>query len=268
MMKKMKRNIVFFNTVTSSLIFLSCTLRLSSATIYLRGKSFSLLFPDAPARFAVRVNASGVCGALHVGEPIDGCSPLRNGYRRISRGGEGVRFVLVERGKCAFEDKVRNAQESGFDVVVVFDDHDKRSLVSMIGNPEGIWAHAIFVSKTAGETLKKLAHGEEDECCINLSLEETAWTVLVISLISLFAIISILATFFFTRNRRLHQQGSHHSPTIDSQIVKLLPCLTFSSALPSSHRTGETCAICLEDYRIGETLRVLPCRHGKIIINP
>lgn len=28
----------------------------------------------------------------------------------------------------------------------------------------------------------------------------------------------------------------------------------------------ETCAICLEDYEEGETIRVLPCKHGTLLI--
>ncbi|KAF8405064.1 hypothetical protein HHK36_009961 [Tetracentron sinense] len=132
----------------------------------------------------------------------------------------------------------------------------------VIGNSEGIWVHAIFVSKAAGETLKNHAQGEEGECCISPSLEETAWTVLVISFISLLVMVSVLATFFFTRNRRVQRRGTnHHSQSIDTKMVEVLPCFTFDSARSSGRHTGEICAICLEDYRDGETLRVLPCQH-------
>ncbi|KAF5184946.1 Receptor-like protein [Thalictrum thalictroides] len=133
---------------------------------------------------------------------------------------------------------------------------------AVIGNSQGIWAHAVFVSKEAGETLKKFAQGEQGECCITASSEEAAWTVLVISFISLLVIISVLATFFFTRNRRVHRQGTyHHCPSIDKQIVDVLPSYTFSTTCRGVRCIGETCAICLEDYKDGENLRVLPCHH-------
>ncbi|KAF9622775.1 hypothetical protein IFM89_034010, partial [Coptis chinensis] len=152
----------------------------------------------------VRVNSSGVCGALYVSDPLDACSSLRTTLRYEVP--EKVRFVLIERGNCAFEDKVRNAQDSGFRAAIVYDNRDKRNLVSMI--------------------------------------------------------VSVLATFFFTRDRRLHRQGTyHHCPSIDRQIVKVFPCFTFNATCRGGRVTGETCAICLEDYKDGETLRILPCHH-------
>uniref|UniRef100_A0A453AFQ3 RING-type E3 ubiquitin transferase n=1 Tax=Aegilops tauschii subsp. strangulata TaxID=200361 RepID=A0A453AFQ3_AEGTS len=71
-------------------------------------------------------------------------------------------FVLIARGNCSFEGKVRAAQRAGFDAALVHDDEDKASLYSMVGDPEGIHIPAVFVSKMAGETLKKFARGEDE----------------------------------------------------------------------------------------------------------
>ncbi|XP_042509822.1 receptor homology region, transmembrane domain- and RING domain-containing protein 1-like [Macadamia integrifolia] len=247
-------------TLVGCLVVLCYGVRVSSGIVHIRGKPISVTFVDAPARFAVGVNRSGICGALYVADPLDACSSLQTSFD--SEANDKVRFALIARGNCSFEDKVRNAQEGGFRAAIVYDDRDRKNLVSMIGNPEGIWVHAVFVSKVAGETLKKLARGEEGECCIRSLLEETAWTVLVISFISLTVIVSVLATFFFTRNQRVYRQGTYQrSPSVDSRIVEDLPSFTFYSASSSVCRMGVTCAICLEDYRDGETLRVLPCQH-------
>lgn len=131
----------------------------------------------------------------------------------------------------------------------------------VIGSSEGIWVHAVFVSNFAGEILKRHARAEEGECCIISSLKETAWTVLVISFISLLMMVSVLASFFLIRNCWRNQRGT--SRLVDSKVVEVLPCFTFCSA----HQSGyilETCTICLEDYKDGENLRVLPCHHGRI----
>lgn len=201
--------------------------------------------------------------------PIDACSSLRNAKAKIALGAGNddddskMRFVLAIRGNCSFEMKVRVAQDAGFQAVIVYNDQDKNSLVSMIGNSEGIYIHAIFVSKMAGETLKKYARGNDGECCIGLSSEETAGTVLVISLISLVIILSVLATFFFARNCRRIRNIAQNSPqTMAKDEVDILPSFIFKAANLSRKSMSETCAICLEDYRDEEILRLLPCEHA------
>ncbi|VAH25363.1 unnamed protein product [Triticum turgidum subsp. durum] len=115
-------------------------------------------FVDAPARFGPRVTGDGICGSLRAAEPADACAPVRG----APGGSGGMAFVLIARGNCSFEGKVRAAQRAGFDAALVHDDEDKASLYSMVGDPEGIHIPAVFVSKMAGETLKKFARGEDE----------------------------------------------------------------------------------------------------------
>ncbi|KAG6500159.1 hypothetical protein ZIOFF_039998 [Zingiber officinale] len=298
-----------------SLLFLVCCFssltRPSSALVHLRSKPFSFTFLDAPARFAVPVDGSGICGSLRVAEPLDACSGIENNWTTLGDGDGGgdSRFVLISRGVCNFEEKVRNAQDAGFGAAIIFDDQEKSSLYSskclmclflshsffdgsavmfplckismsylfllssnslnlhasvaaVVGDSDGIHIHAIFVSKMAGETLMKYARGEEGECCIGSSMDEAAGTILVISFVSLVFIIIVLAAFMLARNCRLLRQRAQNSPaSMKREAVELLPCLTFRTAFLSSKQTAETCAICLEDYRDGESLRVLPCQH-------
>ena len=65
---------------------------------------------------------------MHLADPVDACSSLLNrfGSQEIDR----IKFALIIRGKCAFEDKVRIAQDGGFDAAIVYDDRDKGNLVS------------------------------------------------------------------------------------------------------------------------------------------
>lgn len=144
--------------------------------------------------------------------------------------------------------------------------HAAHCFASVIGDPTGIHVHAVFVSKMAGETLKRFAQGEEGECCIGSSMNETAGTVLVISFVSLVVIVSVLAAFLFARNCILLRQVAQRRPSsMNKEAVEVFPCLTFSTSFLNSKCTAETCAICLEDYKDGERLRVLPCNHGKFV---
>ena len=130
----------------------------------------------------------------------------------------------------------------------------------MIGSPEGIWIPAVFVSNEAGESLMKHARGEDGECCIISSLKETSWNVLIISIISLLVIGAVLAAFVSLRLYwRNQNRPSNH---VGGKLVELLPCSIFSATHISGYME-KTCAICLQDFREGDSLKVLPCQHSK-----
>ncbi|XP_015581167.1 receptor homology region, transmembrane domain- and RING domain-containing protein 1 [Ricinus communis] len=243
------------------LLILCYFTQLISSTVVLKPYFFS--FPDLPAKSAAGLNKSGICGALHVANPLDACSWIRNNGFEMNETEKGVvRFALIERGGCSFEDKIRNVQNGGFTAAIVFDDRDKRNLVYMMMNPEGIKVHAVFVSKIAGEILKEHARGEEGECCIYPSHSDTAWTVLAISFLSLLLILAFIMIAFILPRHWLYWQGTNfHCNSVGVRMLEGFPRFTFPSAHLNRSHSGETCAICLEDYKEGETLKVLPCQH-------
>ncbi|WVZ84628.1 hypothetical protein U9M48_031639 [Paspalum notatum var. saurae] len=107
------------------LLLLAAALRPCAALVRLHSTSFSFTFLDAPARFGPRVGGDGICGSLRAADPVAACEPIKD------RGGAGRKaFVLISRGNCSFEDKVRVAQHAGFDAAVVYDDEEKASLYS------------------------------------------------------------------------------------------------------------------------------------------
>ncbi|KAK6141221.1 hypothetical protein DH2020_025018 [Rehmannia glutinosa] len=205
---------------------------------------------------AKELNGSLICGELRLADPLDACSSLINEAKNSDA--KSATIVLIVRGKCAFEEKIRNAQEAGFHAAIVYNDQHNHNLIAMMGNPEGIWIYAVFVSNVAGEILREHAQRVGGECCIISFADETAWTVLVISFISVLAVISLIATIFFTFNRWRNRKETR--AVMDDKAVDILPSITFGSVNLISH-IGETCAICLEDYKHGESLKVLPCQH-------
>lgn len=128
-------------------------------------------------------------------------------------------------------------------------------------NSQEITVDAVFVSNVAGVILRKYARGREGECCIYPPSKGSAWTVLAISFFSLLLIITFLLLAFFAPRHWTLWRGRHtQTIRLDPKLVHTLPCFTFSHS--PHHKAGDTCAICLEDYRFGETLRLLPCQHG------
>ncbi|KAG1354114.1 putative receptor homology region, transmembrane domain- and RING domain-containing protein 1 [Cocos nucifera] len=123
----------FFVSNSYFLLLLSSSLlRPSAALVHLRANSLSFTFLDAPARFAAPVRGSGVCGALHIADPIDACSPIRRNRTAGGGGGQSVHpdFVLIVRGVCNFENKVRIAQDAGYQAAIIYDDQENGSLYS------------------------------------------------------------------------------------------------------------------------------------------
>lgn len=71
---------------------------------------------------APSIKGSGECGTLYLAEPLDACSPLIN--KAVPGEGASSPFVLVVRGGCNFDDKVRTAQDAGFKAAIIFDNED------------------------------------------------------------------------------------------------------------------------------------------------
>ncbi|KAK7357118.1 hypothetical protein VNO80_16401 [Phaseolus coccineus] len=236
---------------------------MAAAKVVLIGNNITLSFDDIEANFAPTVKGSGQYGVLYLAEPLDACTELTNKVERLPN--VSSPFALVVRGGCSFEEKVRRAQKAGFEAVIVYDNEEDGVLVAMAGNSAGIRIHAVFVSKASGEILKKYAGWTNVEIWLIPTFENSAWSIMAISFISLLAMSAVLATCFFVRRHRIRRERPRASLVrefhgMSSRLVKAMPSLIFTAVL-EDNCTSRTCAICLEDYCIGEKIRILPCCH-------
>lgn len=258
------RKEVMLSLAGLSLLLLTLLLGSVSANVVLMtSTNETLQFPDMEASFAERIPTSGILGLIYGASPSNGCTTLTNSPR--PEHALFSSFVVMERGDCTFEKKVRNAQAAGFNAVIVYNNEENNDLVTMSGDSGGIHIYAVFVTKSAGETILNYADDDTTSCYIRRSFENTAWSVMAVSFISLLAISAVLATFFFVRRHRLRHIGNRlvqpREPLgMSSTQVKALPSIVFK-CVGDGNGTAETCAICLEDYEIGDKLRILPCQH-------
>ncbi|KAI8550760.1 hypothetical protein RHMOL_Rhmol06G0132300 [Rhododendron molle] len=252
--------------MVTSLVLACCFLSLMACValgnVVLIGNNVTLSFEDIEANFAPALKGSGECGTLYVAHPLDACSPLSKIDSTVNA--TCSPFVLIVRGGCSFEDKVRKAQAAGFKAAIIYDNEDG-DLVAMAGNSAGIKIHAVFVSKASGEVLTKYAGVTEMELWIIPSFENSAWSIMAISFISLLAMSAVLASCFFVRRNRIRRERPRSSDVrefngMSSRLVKAMPSLIFT-AVVEDNCTSSTCTICLEDYSVGEKLRILPCQH-------
>jgi E3 ubiquitin-protein ligase RNF13 len=262
----MSQREVMISLACLSLVLLTLLLDSGNAAVLLlTSNNESRSFPDMEAGFAPHIPAGGVEGVLFAADPLDACSPLTN----QPQGSQPAPFALIARGSCNFDIKVKNAQDAGFAAAVVFNTDDGiDELVTMSGSSDGINIYAVFVSWLSGELLLGVVGDRDTTCTIQPAFENTAWSIMAVSFISILAVSAVLTTFFFVRHHRLRNGGtpllSREPSGMSATEVKALPTLVFQGPGNGSGTT-ETCAICLEDYEIGEKLRLLPCNHGNIL---
>lgn len=78
------------------------------------------------------MKASGESGTLYIAQPLDACSPLTNKVDDTNRSGTISPFVLIIRGGCSFEDKVRSAQTAGFKAAIIYNSEDDELVSSNV----------------------------------------------------------------------------------------------------------------------------------------
>ncbi|KAM0854722.1 hypothetical protein ACQ4PT_050224 [Festuca glaucescens] len=232
-----------------------------ACNVVLISNNTTLSFSDVEATFTPVVEGSGVNGVIYTVEPLDACSPLSK--RAVE--GPISPFALILRGGCQFDDKVRNAQNAGFKAVIVYDNKDHGVLVSMAGSSFGIDIYAVFISKASGEVLRKYSGQRDAQLWIISTHVNSALSIMAISFTALLAMSAVLATCFFVRRHQIRRDiarmpAAREFHGMSSQLVKAMPSLIFTE-VQEDNCTSATCAICLEDYSVGEKIRVLPCCH-------
>lgn len=231
----------------------------SSSVVLITPNNETVAFPDVEASFAGKIPTSGILGLLFAAQPSNACVPLQ-----AYTANESVlpAFLLIERGDCEFVRKVQFAEDAGYTGAIVYNNEMSFDLVTMSGNGYGIAIPAVFVSKEAGDILLQYVGDLNTRLYLLPALENTAWSVVAVSFISLLAVSAVLSTFFFVRRQRLRRNGSQfllqESSALTKGELRAFPVSVFSI---KDNMNLETCAICLEEYANGEKLRTLPCNH-------
>ncbi|VVB11664.1 unnamed protein product [Arabis nemorensis] len=237
--------------------------QLASAKILLIGNNTFLSFDYVQATFTRIVESSGECGSLYAAEPLDACSDLTNTAEKGSK--HRFAYVLIIRGGCSFEEKVRNAQKAGFKAAIVYTD----------GYDELLWQEThlecIYMACLLQEHLEKYLKGMQvkpgwgfgsspdwglhrGQSWLSLSYLYSAY-LLFLPLISLSVGIELDVDMC-----GLYLSGGRGTSGMPRNLIQRIPTEVFSGLLKVGS-TSITCTICIDDYCIGDKLRILPCQH-------
>ncbi|XP_020868919.1 receptor homology region, transmembrane domain- and RING domain-containing protein 5-like isoform X1 [Arabidopsis lyrata subsp. lyrata] len=238
--------------------------QLASAKVVLIGRNTILSFDDVEATFTPIVRRSGEHGLVYAAEPLDACSDLNN----MAEKGSKLRssYILIVRGGCTFEEKVRKAQKAGYKAAIVYNDGYDELLVPMAGNLSGVRIHGLLVTRASGEVLKGYAGRAELELWLIPGFGISSWPIMGITFISLLAVSAVLATCFVVHRHRIRRRvrdlphGGQGLSRMPSKMLQSMPTELYTGVFEEGS-TSVTCAICINDYCLSEKLRILPCKH-------
>lgn len=201
-------------------------------------------------------------GVVFMANPRDACSKVshKNSYTNISY--DGKVFLLIDQGRCDFFTKGVEASRGGFDAAIVrsLEDDDVRSMDEGTTDGGEVNLPAVYVGKTTGEILEDNDYRNMPNSRVYLTPQDYPMWGYEFYMIPFAIIVGIcfilMAMFMISRYYRhyLEQRRNRLSPS----TLKKIPTKKF--------RKGEdyydVCAICLDEYKDGDRLRILPCEHA------
>ncbi|KAI8362778.1 hypothetical protein BD560DRAFT_333840, partial [Blakeslea trispora] len=205
---------------------------------------------DRPAMFGPTLSYTGKIGFIV--EPSDdptGCTIVQPPCSDW--------IALVRRGSCSFITKVRYMQKSGA-VAVIVGDPEQPGWVTMYspGDTSDIVIPSVFVAKEEYNKLLGLSKlvGTPILSVISHETSSALWPWL--NLITLFIILPMIMICMVYISWKVRQRIIRQR-----ELAPVLFVSTMASKVFREEEEGESCAICLEEYDVGNELRLLPCQH-------
>ncbi|CAK8684017.1 unnamed protein product [Clavelina lepadiformis] len=200
----------------------------------------------------------------------DGCSSFM--YPGINSSTPWI--ALISRGNCTFSEKINNAYNRNATGVIVYSEENDKAppVMSHTDAPKIV---AISIHYDLGSEVAALVNdgnvvsasilpGEEH---INSSgsfqLEKTSIIFVSVSFMILMLVSLAWLVFYYIQRFRMiqtHNRSQRLRASLAQKALAKIPVLTVKRG--DSVISSETiCAVCLESYKIGDTIRELPCKH-------
>lgn len=236
-------------------------------------------FDEEKARYGEGKIASVQGKLVHITNADDvnddyACSTNILGTHGAPTPAAGVEWIaLVRRGRCTFEEKVKNVHDKGAYGVIIFNDKPVMNLEKMQikGKNRNITA-VITYQEIGSDMALRLDEGHEVYCIIKEgrsgmrpinSLNRTSVLFVSISFIVLMVISLVWLIFYYIQRFRYLQtkdQQSRQLCSVTKKAIMKIPTKTGKSS-DDKDMDSDCCAICIEAYKSSDCIRVLPCKH-------
>ncbi|KAI5639811.1 ring finger domain-containing protein [Phthorimaea operculella] len=170
---------------------------------------------------------------------------------------------------------VANAWRANASAVLVYNDRDTSALEKMkLSTDNGRNISAVFIYKWKGEEIVRLIDNGtrvmidilrgKTYSHITHNINKTSVLFVSISFIVLMVIsLAWLVFYYIQRFRYIHAKDrlSKRLCCAAKKALSKIPIKSLKTEDREVQGDGECCAICIEPYKVSETLRSLPCRH-------
>uniref|UniRef100_A0A8C5K1C7 Ring finger protein 149 n=1 Tax=Jaculus jaculus TaxID=51337 RepID=A0A8C5K1C7_JACJA len=208
-----------------------------------------------------------------------GCAPDTSFY---APGGLGAaRWVaLVARGGCTFKDKVLAAARRNASAVVVYNEERYGNLTAAMSHAGSGNVVVIMISYPKGQEILDLVHkGIPVVMTIEIGMRHmqefiSGQSVVFVAIAFItMMIISLAWLIFYYIQRFLYtgsQFGSQNHRKETKKVIGQLPLHTVKHGEKGVDVDAENCAVCIENFKVKDVIRILPCKHifHRICIDP
>ena len=169
-------------------------------------------------------------------------------------------IAVVLRGKCSFVQKITNLQASGILFVIVGNDQPHQGLMCMNGGhgASRIYIPSTFITNEDFLYIKKIyefRRGLLPVLVTRNSSDSSFMTVLILGMMGPLFILTCFYTLCAIQRALC-------------MYFKREECKKALLSTPLDHisvmdgRLNDHCMICLDDYQVGQVLRIMPCQHA------
>lgn len=233
---------------------------------FAKNHSVLRIIEDDAARFGANLPTKGLLGRVVPASPIYACTAIEPPPTNVSLPTGHGWISIIKRGSgddkqhkddCTFQAKVERAMKANYSAVIVFN-NENNAIISMGGDKNDL-IPSVFVGKKDGERIIAKYNYVMSEFVVKLT-DDTPFDInnylLPFAIVVGICFIIMLAIMIFKCVQDRRREYRHRLP---KSSLKKIPTKKFCAGDEVHY---ETCCICLDDYVVGDKLRILPCDHA------
>lgn len=234
---------------------------------------------SANGKYAKQSPKNSAKGMLYyAGDGITWCKPFL--YPKKVSSAPWIALIPRENESCSDSEKIKLAKSYNASAVIMY--YNRNVEVPVI--TDAVYSmKTVMIDLTAGNDIIKIIRSESPdkvycEILVGTHYVDRRWKVsrtsvlfVLVSFILLMCIsLAWLVFYYVQRFRHIYRNDRKEKQLLNAakKAISKLKTRNFQDA--NKEEPEETCAVCLENYKDGETLRILPCKHEfhKACIDP